>query len=34
MVILEKNILEEAPENIHKVKILQTISEGKVIYEG
>lgn len=34
MVILEKNIFEVPATDIYKVKILQTISEGKVIYEG
>ncbi|MCQ4636498.1 amidohydrolase [Anaerovorax odorimutans] len=34
MVILEKNIFEEPVDDIYKVKVCQTISEGKVIYEG
>lgn len=34
MVILEKNIFEEPVEEIYKVKVCQTISEGKVIYRG
>lgn len=34
MVILEKNIFEVPLTDIYKVKVLQTISEGKVIYEG
>lgn len=34
MVILEKDIFEVPVSDIHKVKICQTISEGKVIYEG
>ena len=34
MVILEENIFEVPVTDIHKVKICQTISEGKVIYEG
>ena len=33
-VILEKNIFEVPPEDIYKVKVVQTISEGKVIYEA
>lgn len=33
-VILEKNIFEVPAKDIYKVKVVQTISEGKVIYEG
>lgn len=34
LIILEENIFEVPKTDIHKVKILQTISEGKVIYEA
>lgn len=34
MVILEKDIFDVAPADIYKVKVLQTISEGKVIYDA
>lgn len=34
LVILEKNIFEVPPQDILGVKVVQTISEGKVIYEG
>ena len=34
MVILEKDIFEVPVSDIYKVKICQTVSEGKIIYEG
>ncbi len=34
MVILEEDPLEVPVMDIHKIKICQTISEGKIIYEG
>ena len=34
MVILEKNLFDQPVDDIYKVKVCQTISEGKVIYEG
>lgn len=34
LVILEKDLFEEPVDDIYKIKICQTISEGKVIYEG
>ena len=34
LVILEENIFQVPAADIYKVKIVQTISEGKVIYEG
>lgn len=34
LIILEENIFDVPKTDIHKVKILQTISEGKVIYEA
>lgn len=34
LVILEENIFQVPVADIYKVKIVQTISEGKVIYEG
>ena len=34
MVILEENLFEVPVDDIYKVKVCQTISEGKVIYEG
>ncbi|MEW6982495.1 amidohydrolase [Colwelliaceae bacterium 6471] len=33
-VVLDKNLFEEAPYEIHKVKVLQTILAGKTVYQA
>ena len=33
-VILEENILEMPPENIHKVKVCETIMDGVTTYKA
>lgn len=34
LVVLEKNLFEIPPEEIHKVKVAETIIAGKTVYEG
>ncbi|MFR4798843.1 MAG: amidohydrolase family protein, partial [Lentihominibacter sp.] len=34
LVILEENIFEVPHQDIYKVKVIQTVSEGKIIYKG
>ena len=34
LVILEENIFEIPHQDIYKVKVIQTVSEGKIIYKG
>ena len=33
LVVIDKNLFEMQPEDIHKTDVLMTISEGEIIYE-
>jgi predicted amidohydrolase YtcJ len=32
-IVIDQNILEVAPKNIHKTKVLQTVLRGKTVYK-
>ena len=33
LIVLEKNLFEVAPQDIHKTKVLMTVMNGKVTHE-